>query len=245
MSAAVSFDAPREREAADRRFRIRALPAGADWRALLRPSPPANDRPSGIALRTPAARDIPPEQLAAIDRAVRVVGGRFTPERRWDLQQDLAIKLLTHDAPPNVEAWCVTVARNLLATEARDEARRLQILRESHDLGAPRGYRRKHHPTWFSPHPDAEEFAPLACKGARVMQVRAPATDPYLEEDRLIARIDAGSDRARTPACPQTLIVEAAIQEKRTSVKKYAGSTPIRASLPERSNMTPNFEGAK
>lgn len=194
MSAAVSFEAQREREPADRRFRIRALPAGTDWRALLAPSPTVKDRPSGIALRSTAARDLPPEHLAAIDRAVRVVGVKFSPERRWDMRQDLALKLLTYRGKPiaNVEAFLIKIARDLVFDAQRDEAYRCRA-EDVHATGGKPGYRLGpiRRPTWFPPHEDAEEFAPLACKGARVMQVDSGDYGSGNDrEDEMIARID-------------------------------------------------------
>ena len=53
--------------------------------------------------------------------------------------------------------------------------------------------------------------------------VKRVATLPDVE-GALVDWIDAGgSGLKRTPTCPQTLIVEAAIREKRITTKQYAG----------------------
>jgi hypothetical protein len=224
-AAAVTLEAQRAREPADRRFRTRALPAGADWRALLAPSPPANDRPSGIALRTPAARDLPPEHIAAIDHAVRVAGGGLSPERRWDMRQDLALKLLTNDVPKNVKAWCVTCAQHLVTDAQRDEAYRRRA-EDVHTSGAKGGYRKG--PIWRKPDPLA--WTTTTC-------VKRSTTLPDVES-ALIETIDERTERARAQGRAGNPGKAHLGQETRR------GDQDSRVSL-ERSNMTTNVEGVK
>jgi hypothetical protein len=173
----------------------------------------------------PPARDLPPEQRDALEYAVTAVGATLSPERRWDLRQDLALTLLESDVAKisNVRSWLLTCARNRLASEARDESRRREILEEAHDLGAPRGYRMG--PTWHPPHEGAERFAPFACKGARVMHCRRPVVVRDVESALADWIDNGGTGLKRTPTGPQDRIAETAIRDKRTLSHKST-STP-------------------
>lgn len=144
-------------------------------------------------------RELTPAHLDAIKHAARVAGARFRlkPEDRWDLRQELAIKLIErHDEISNVEAWLCRAALNYASNSVRDETRRRE-LREEERQGAavyPRGVRTL----------DCEQWGILG--------------DP---EDALLECIDEraanGEGPARTPTCAQDRIAEQAIREKRES----------------------------
>jgi hypothetical protein len=178
----------------------------------------------------PVARDLAIDQRDAIDHAVRVAGGHLSAERRWDLRQDLALVLCEHRVPhgASLEGWLVVCARNLVADEDRKEARRREILEESHELGGPRTYRKG--PTWYPPHADAEEFAPFACMGARVIHHKRPVC--LVDVETAFAQwIDAGgSGRRRVPTCPVDRVAEEAIQKRRARAYKSTGTSKVRAS---------------
>ena len=112
-----------------------------------------------------------PDDLKSIDAAVASVADRLQPEDRWDLRQELAIKLLKHYPSGNVRAWLRTCALNWTANFARGEATYRQMIFEAGTGMAVPGCRRgpEWSPTWYPPHPDAKEFAPFAMKDARVM----------------------------------------------------------------------------
>lgn len=111
------------------------------------------------------------DDLKSIDAAVASVADRLQPEDRFDLRQELAIKLLKHYPTGNVRAWLRTCALNWTANFVRDEATHRQMLYELGNGLAVPGCRRgpEWSPTWYPPHRDAKEHAPFACKGARVM----------------------------------------------------------------------------
>lgn len=137
--------------------------------------------------------------LDAIDSAVASVASKLTPEDRFDLRQELAIKLLLlspaeHDDLKSVTAWARTTARNWMLNLVRDANEHRKLLKELH-AGMKSGPGRKGlnwQPTWYAPHEHAQEFAPFACTGARVMHAKsaAPSTRNTVE-DALIAAIDS------------------------------------------------------
>lgn len=76
--------------------------------------------------------------IDAIKSAVRAAceGRNVSPEARFDLQQDIALKLLEQsEQPANQEAWIRTVAKNLVAEFVRTEATHREILESVRQLG--------------------------------------------------------------------------------------------------------------
>ncbi len=59
-----------------------------------------------------------------IKQAVRDAcrGRQVSPEDRFDLQQDLALKLLEHNEPEKRSGWIRTVARNLVSDFVKEQA---------------------------------------------------------------------------------------------------------------------------
>lgn len=116
-----------------------------------------------------------PEQLAAVADAVDSVADRMSPEDRWDLRQEIALKLIELETPPeNLAAFARECARNRVYNLKRDEVARRELERV---YGANRSSPPYFHdsdwePTWYPPCPGAKEFAPFACSGARVMTVK-------------------------------------------------------------------------
>lgn len=109
------------------------------------------------------------EDLSTIDDVVRTVGERLRYEDRFDLRQDLAIKLLNRGARPgDLRGWLRSCAHNWISDFWRVEYQHREMLR----WARPTPYRKAPGcwaPAWYAPHAHAEEFAPLACEGARVI----------------------------------------------------------------------------
>jgi len=118
-----------------------------------------------------------PEDMGAIDAAVSVVRHRLNAEDRFDLRQELAVKLL--ERPPregsDVRAWLRECALNWTADFLRNEAKHREILEEMKHSRTVRPMKQGENwvPTWYAPHRDAVEHAWFACDGARMMQVKA------------------------------------------------------------------------
>lgn len=192
------------RQRAEARHRVRAQER--ERAAELREQHRARSRaPSLVVYRNdaprtapPKAHDLPPEQHEAIEHAVRVAGARFrlNPEDRWDLRQELALKLLECQARiSNVEAWLCRVALNSAANFARDEARRRELRDEARRRDTcPRGARILDCEPWGLP--GNPEAALIEC----------------IDE-----RAENGEGPARTPTCRQDLKAEQTIREKRES----------------------------
>ena len=106
--------------------------------------------------------------LDHIDRVVRDVGKRMRREDRFDLRQELALKLLTRTAPPyDVFGWLRACAHNYVTDFWRAERNHMESR-----TSAPKPFKQdaaSWWPKWYAPHDDAEEFAPFACAGARVI----------------------------------------------------------------------------
>jgi hypothetical protein len=139
-----------------------------------------------------------PADLAAVKAAVSAASDLLRDvspaERRFelraDLSQELAIKLWRGASR---EKLGIT-ARNWVRNWKRNEATQLATLRELHvtaGLGASNTG-----PTWHAPHPDAAEYAPFACEGARVMSVHDSHGTINRKEDSEIAKIDAKRGRS-------------------------------------------------
>lgn len=111
------------------------------------------------------------DQIAA---AANAVGYSLNPEDRFDLKQEIAIKLLQIPAPQSVHAWSLKFARDWVANLLRDRRIRRELLEEGKPRGAVQTYRKGPNwsPTWYPPHPDAQQFAPFAMETARVMYVK-------------------------------------------------------------------------
>ena len=112
------------------------------------------------------------EDIAA---AVEAVRHRMPPEDRFDLRQDLAIKLLTlKTRPKSVRNWARECAFNWAVNQARDEENRRKLRVDAKD-GVSRPYRQNREiwqPKWYPPSKGAVEFAWWACDGARMMHVK-------------------------------------------------------------------------
>lgn len=108
-------------------------------------------------------------EIETIDVVVRTVGERLRYEDRFDLRQDLAIKLLARrDRPEDVRGWLRACAHNWISDFWRDDFRRRELVR----FGNHMPYRKTPahwEPAWYAPHHQAEQYAPLACEGARVI----------------------------------------------------------------------------
>jgi hypothetical protein len=98
---------------------------------------------------------------------------RWLEQHLDDLKQDLAERALKkHAADP---ALLRKMAVDLLLEIARRERREFEK-REHVAVRAPVWNHRTGsdwHPTWYKPHAHAQEYAPFACSGARVMHVSA------------------------------------------------------------------------
>lgn len=132
------------------------------------------------------------DDLKDIDSAVDAVRDRLHPEDRFDLRQDLTIKLLVRRArPTSVRAWARESAFNWAARASRDALLSREILKELHlSGGVGRGYRKgpNWEPEWFPPHPNASEGDWLACAGARLMRVK-PAQVTHRDEEKKMAQM--------------------------------------------------------
>lgn len=136
--------------------------------------------------------------LAAIASAVASVGDlwRSVPAHaRYDLRQDLGqeLALKLHSGKLTVNGLQVA-AKHWLLDELRNVSRARETEAE-YVAGAPRRY--KHgdvwSPTWYAPHPDAEEFAPFACKEARLMHCKAAGRSVGGFEDAMVDFFDSES----------------------------------------------------
>jgi hypothetical protein len=180
---------------------------------------PMLDRASGV-LPTSGVALHPAEHLAACRRAVRraCTGLSVGPEDRYDLTQDLYLKLLEHGAPQDLKAWLAKVARNLVSDWLGAEALHRELLEQWYALAADRPYSGnfKRDPlVWY------------------VEPKRPPRICGHNEvEDATIDVIDARTKRGigpqRTPTCPQENIAEQAI---RNSIVNHCKRTRIGSSI--------------
>lgn len=116
-------------------------------------------------------RKLTPEDLKAIDRAVASIADRVGPEDRFDCRQDLSISLLQRsERPENVPDWLRGAALKWALAFSEERKIRERTEREYH-IGTRKRYKRGAiwQPKWWPPHPDAVEWAPLACAGARLI----------------------------------------------------------------------------
>lgn len=116
-----------------------------------------------------------PAQRKAIDDAVKSVSDRLSPEDRWDLRQDLAVRILESDTKPeDLPAFARRWAQDAVSNQKRDEAHRRELERVyvANRSSPPYFHDGDWEPTWYPPHPDAKELCPFACLGARVMTVK-------------------------------------------------------------------------
>jgi DNA-directed RNA polymerase specialized sigma24 family protein len=114
------------------------------------------------------------EDVKAIDAAVASVAHRLQPEDRFDLRQELALRLLSRERRPgNVREWLREAAHGWTVDFLRSATKQRELLHELHEFGGG-PYRRgaEWRPTWYPPHPDAVEGPWLACEGARLMRVK-------------------------------------------------------------------------
>lgn len=128
---------------------------------------------------------VTPEDVADIAAAAATEGSRLKPEDRFDLRQELALKLLSRRArPESVKAWALHFASLWVLQFMRDEKLHRELLDEARKTRVIRPYRKDSDwfPTWHAPHADAREFAPFACEGARVMHCSETHSPPDVEE---------------------------------------------------------------
>lgn len=136
------------------------------------------------------------EDAEAIRRAVEGYARRLSPEDRWDVRQEVSTRLAARKArPESIYAWAVSATRAVLH-ELTESDRKYQDYVQNHTAptcGGRKGYGRRNEnwaPTWYPPHPDAQEYAPFAMSEARVMHLR-PSHSRRNVEDVRIAIVDA------------------------------------------------------
>lgn len=114
-----------------------------------------------------------PQDLLDIAVVVRAQRG-ITPEDRWDLRQEIALRLWqATERPASVPAWALKIAADMTRDLVRDRRLHRELADELRDSPG-RPYRRDPsvwEPAWYKPHPDAEALAPFVCGGARLMHV--------------------------------------------------------------------------
>ena len=112
------------------------------------------------------------EQRAAVDEAISSVAERVSPEDRYDCRQDITLALLLRDEPPeNTRDWLRGAAwKWVLAFEEETKIRKRT--EKEYWVKTQKRYKKGPvwEPKWFPPCEGAEEYAPLACKGARMMR---------------------------------------------------------------------------
>jgi hypothetical protein len=233
VNAAVAYAESYTTRHGVRRFRIGGVSAVQAWQRIL----------ERRLLRRPA---LTPEQLADIDHAVRVAGRPLTPEQRFDLRQELALRFLEHPPSTNPRAWLFEVARNIVRDQIEDDKTHRELLRHWYELAAQRPYHGR-----FMRDPSVD-YVPF--------KRPAPNTGANVVEDALIAAIDERARRgegprfdvyidgrwqrlARVPTCPQDEMARKAIMKKSTS--KMAGARIGASSLCEAEKMTSHTSSAR
>jgi hypothetical protein len=124
----------------------------------------------------------------AIDAAVARIRRELRPEDRFDMRQDLHLSLLKRKTRPrDVKKWAHTAALAWLVDFLRSKDREQRMLAS---LPNPAGYRvgKNWAPDWYPPHADAQQNAPFACRGARVMHVK-PGGRPYSDVEKIVVEI--------------------------------------------------------
>ena len=116
------------------------------------------------------------KDLEHIAAACWAVSGGLSPEDRFDVRQETTIKLIEHAAREGdkVHALARKIAHDLVHNLVRDAQKQQALLADTKRLGAAPAYSRGENwsPSWYAPHPDAEEFAPFAMPTARMMYVK-------------------------------------------------------------------------
>lgn len=116
------------------------------------------------------------KDLEHIAAACWAVSGGLSPEDRFDIRQETTIKLLerAEGSVKSVQAFAKETAKNLVHDLVRDAQKQQALLADAKRLGAAPAYSRGENwsPSWYAPHPDAEEFAPFAMPTARMMYVK-------------------------------------------------------------------------
>lgn len=131
--------------------------------------------------------------LEHIEYAVRVEAYFLSPEDRFDLRQELVIKLLERKEPPeDAKNWLLTCAKNWVANFLRDEKRRRELLSEMKKTGALRPLRQGEcwEPKWYAPSKTAQEYSPFACAGARLMHCSETPSCRNHYENLLVQYLD-------------------------------------------------------
>lgn len=126
--------------------------------------------------------------LEAINGAVARIRKELRPEDRFDMRQDLHLSLLKRKTPPrNVQKWAHAAALAWLVDFLRKCERERRLLSS---LPNPAGYHVGDNwaPDWYPPHPDAEQYSPFACQGARVMHVKA-GSRPFSDVEKVMVQV--------------------------------------------------------
>jgi DNA-directed RNA polymerase specialized sigma24 family protein len=167
-------------------------------RREMRLAVPANDLPGAPAplrLVPSAKRGLTQEHLDAIASAIARLGREFRlkPETRADLKQELSEFTLRHDQIPNSwGAFIYTIALGKAIDHIRSEDRHRELNKQYRlGIGSFRHDKAIWQPRWYPAHPDATEFAPLACAEARLMHVRQPRVDAYAWGEAFAEALDA------------------------------------------------------
>lgn len=111
------------------------------------------------------------EERAAVDEAIASVAERVSPEDRYDCRQDITLSLILRSDPPeNLRDWLRGAAwKWVLAFEEETKIRKRT--EKEYWVKTCKRYKKGPlwQPTWFPPCEGAEEYAPLAVKGARLI----------------------------------------------------------------------------
>lgn len=118
-------------------------------------------------------RNLTSEERLAIDEAVRSVAGRVSAEDRFDCRQDITLSLLLRSDPPeNTRDWLRGAAwKWVLALEEETKIRKRT--EKEFWVKTQKRYKKGNplwEPKWFPPCEGAAEYAPFACKGARLIK---------------------------------------------------------------------------
>lgn len=149
-----------------------------------------------------AVIDVGAVTMAVIKTAVRrESGSKITPEDRFDLSQEIALRLSTRKTQPkNLQGWAREVARNLAHNLRRTRRREREALQQKHKLGELAPYRRR-----------LEARDPL--KNYMAVKAAHRGTGINKVENAMIAWVD-GSKAPTAATCAQDMRALAALKVK-------------------------------